>query len=129
MFSARLVGLAVTLVFLPGCASLISGTQKTVRVTSDPAGALVKVDGATRALTPGRVNVWPKSNHEIVVAKPGFERASFRAEQHLDAWIFANVLNGFLPGMLVDWATGAMYRVEPTAVHVQLERLGGRARR
>ncbi len=115
-----LMGIAGALLF-SSCASMFGGVEKDVKVTSEPPGALVRLDGVTRGLTPVVLHPSTRFNHQIRVEMPGYESAEIALRRGISAWELGNVLNGLFPGIVYDGATGAIYRFLPGKVEVRLE--------
>ncbi len=119
----RPLALLAALVFLPGCASIVTGTHKTIRVTSDPPGALLKLDGDTRATTPGVLHPSLRSDHVVTIEAAGYEPYEVKLVRKLSDWEFGNAAVGITPGVALDSATGAIYRFEPSEINAQLRPL------
>ena len=113
-------------VLLTSCASICGGVVKNVRVSSEPPGALVRLDGVTRGLTPAVLHPSTRNNHVVRVEMPGFEPAEIPLRRGISAWEWGNVVNGFFPGILYDGLTGAVYRFHPGEVKVQLQPISGK---
>ena len=113
----------VALFFLPACASIFAGTHKTVRVTSEPPGALLKLDGDTRAITPGVLHPSTRSDHTVTIELAGYEPYAVKLRRKHSDWEWGNVANGVAPGVAFDAATGAVYRFEPSLIHAKLRPL------
>ncbi len=99
---------------------------KNVRVTSEPPGALVRLDGVTRGLTPAVLHPSTRANHVVRVEMPGFEPAEIPLRRGISAWEWGNSVTGFFPGILYDGLTGAVYRFHPGEVKVQLQPIPGK---
>ncbi len=123
MRTLSILGGMLVLILAPGCASTVAGTQKTLRVTSDPAGALVRLDGVTRALTPGIVHPSTRSDHVVEVLRPGYRPVVVQIRRVHSAWNWGNVVFGLAPGIAFDAATGAIYSFKPDRIDVKLEPL------
>jgi hypothetical protein len=124
----RLVALLLSGTLLSGCASVVSGTYKNVRVTSDPPGALVRLDGTTRGVTPTVLHPSPRSDHRVTIELPGYKPFELVLQRRHDAMLVGNVATGVFPGMGLDAATGAIYTLRPNPVHVDLVPLGDASR-
>lgn len=120
------VGSVASLMFLCGCASIISKSQRPVTITSSPQGAKVtlsKENGVAvhTGETPMTVTLetsrgfFKKAKYKIEASKPGYEMATSSVAAEINGWYFGNLLFGGVIGMLiVDPATGAMWRLEDT---------------
>ena len=119
MHCFRSLAATFALAALTGCASVISGTQKSVRVTSDPPGALVRLDGTTRAVTPAVIHPSIRDDHLVTVELAGFGAQRFELKRSHNGWLAANISNGVIPGVLMDVATGAAYSFGVSHIHAE----------
>jgi hypothetical protein len=126
----KYIALVVTAgaVVLAGCASIVSKSEYPVAITSNPIGAdfVVKRDNGVpvaSGVTPATI-VLPASEGYFQPAKYTIEykrkgvMQSVPLTAKIDGWYFGNLLfGGVIIGMLiVDPATGAMWRLNDTAV-------------
>jgi len=78
-----------------GCATIASGPDETVTVTSEPSGANVSVDcGSQKSeqITPARFVIARKSGDcKVTLQKAGFEEESALLERGLNRWTWVNV--------------------------------------
>lgn len=113
---------------LAACASAVSGTHKSVRVTSSPSGALVRFDGTTRGITPAVVHPSTRSDHVIAVDLAGYEPLTIALRRRHSWFLLGNVATGIIPGTAFDIATGAIYTFRPSEIHAELVPTGRHAR-
>jgi len=126
----KYIALVVTAgaVVLAGCASIVSKSEYPVAITSNPIGAdfVVKRDNGVpvaSGVTPATI-VLPASEGYFQPAKYTIDykrkgvMQSVPLTAKIDGWYFGNLLfGGVIIGMLiVDPATGAMWRLNDTAV-------------
>lgn len=104
---------------LTGCATLTTGTDQTVEVTTDPEGAACTFtrNGQTIGVvdpTPGTVTV-AKANADILIrcTKTGYLDNTGKVGSTFQAWTFGNILFGGLIGVFIDIASGATSEYEP----------------
>jgi hypothetical protein len=100
---------------LPGCASIVTGTNQTMALASEPAGATCKLERGGETI--GYVNQTPstasfsKSSKSIVVSCTE-EAKSLRGvstvEPGIQPWFFGNLLLGGIIGVIVDASSGAV---------------------
>jgi len=109
----RLPIIILALTGLSACATVTSGTDHTLLVESDPAGASCKLqrDGANIGAvnpTPGSARI-SKSRHDITVTcdKADHESASRTVTADFQAMTLGNVLIGGVVGIAADLASGA----------------------
>jgi PEGA domain len=111
---------------LCSCASIVSKTQRPVTITSSPQGAkvtLMKENGVAiqSGETPMTVTLetsagfFKKAKYKIEASKPGYETASSSVTAGVNGWYWGNIVFGGLIGwLIVDPATGAMWKLEDT---------------
>ena len=121
----RLPIIILVLTGLSACATVTSGTDHTLLVESDPAGAACNLqrDGASIAAvnpTPGAVRI-SKSRHDITVIceKADHETTSQTVTAGFQAMTLGNVLIGGVVGIAADLASGAAITY-PDSVKVAL---------
>jgi hypothetical protein len=125
-------GVLVTLVFLmigAGCATVTGGARdQHVKITSNPVGATVLVDGQPVGQTPADVKLCRKTEHNVEVAYPGYDTAQTTIHRKLNPWLFGNILVGGPLGLVVDICTDATHNLSPDEIHLQLQNEGSGAR-
>lgn len=120
--------LVIAAVVLAGCASIVSKSEYPVAITSNPIGAdfVVKrkngvpvASGVTPAtiVLPASEGYFQPAKYTIEYKRKGVMQ-SVPLTAKIDGWYFGNLLfGGVIIGMLiVDPATGAMWRLNDTAV-------------
>ena len=123
---------------LTGCASILGGgSHETVRVSSNPAGARVRVvDGKGKEVhtgtTPFSVSLkrgggyFANAKYELKATAPGYAAKNVPAHAKLNGWYVGNVLFGGLIGLLVvDPISGAMWDL-PDDVLIEFASAGNR---
>lgn len=115
------------------CASIVSKTSYPVTVDSEPRDADVTItDRRGREIftgkTPALVTLksgggfFTAAIYDIKISKDGYTSKSVALRATLNGWYFGNILFGGVIGLLiVDPATGAMYKLKQTAVIEKLE--------
>jgi hypothetical protein len=116
--------LLFVLPFIVSCASIVSRSSWPYYVESDPANATITIENKKgreifKGKTPTVVRLksgsgyFGKESYVIRYSKPGYEEKKVNVECKLNGWYLGNLLIGGAIGLLiVDPATGAMYRVE-----------------
>lgn len=114
----------ITSAFLSSCASIVSKTKWPLAVDSKPEGVHVSITnragkevfvGKTPAVTTLKSGsgFFGKESYTVALTYNGTETRKINVECKVNGWYFGNLLIGGLIGMLiVDPATGAMYRLE-----------------
>ena len=119
--------LAIGVISVSGCASIVSKSNWPVTVQSTPSGAkcdVVKESGVKihSGETPMTITLdassgyFSSAKYMINCSKDG-KQASSELSSHLNGWYVGNIVFGGLIGLLiVDPATGAMWRMDETAI-------------
>jgi hypothetical protein len=119
-----LVSLLVVIVFLSGCASIVSKSEWPVTINSNPEQANITItneDGLKMytGTTPTTLNLkageayFDGIDYTVVFEKEGYEKQTIIISSRLNGWYFGNILFGGLIGMLiVDPLTGAMWKLD-----------------
>ena len=127
------LGLVSLVSVLSGCSSIVSKSDYAVAISSSPESANFTVtDKQGReihsGLTPETITLSSSSgyfsaaSYTIKFTKEGYPDKVFTLRSDLDGWYIGNIVFGGLIGMLVvDPATGAMYRL-PERIDVSLGR-------
>ena len=125
----RLAVIIIICAFLSGCASIISKTSWPVSIDSKPDGVHVSITnksgkevfaGKTPLVTilKSGSGYFTKESYTVVMTYNGIEKRTINLECSVNGWYFGNLLIGGLIGMLiVDPATGAMYRLEKKDIY------------
>lgn len=108
----------LSVIALTGCATLTRGPVKRVSVNTNPSGATVVTESSTTFTTPCLVHFGGYMNQTVTIRKEGYEPADRIITKRLLGRIWWNVL--FLPGFVVDFATGSAWRLEPERIELDL---------
>jgi hypothetical protein len=133
MPSTKTLVIAALFVVLSSCATLVSRTKYPVTIDSYPRDARVTITnrrgeqifkGGTPALIwlkPGG-GYFQRAIYEITISKKGYATKTVEIRATLNGWYFGNFWFGYGLGFLiVDPATGAMYRINQLDVNETLE--------
>lgn len=125
--------IAATLLFT-SCASIVSKSIWPLTVNTNPNGAKVEVtdkSGATvfEGVSPTTMYLksgsgfFSKQSYTLKLTMNGYESKTIPVNCSVNGWYFGNILFGGLIGILiVDPATGAMYRLDKEALNETLEK-------
>jgi len=126
--------LIVALLFsLTGCASIVSGGPKSLPIMSTPDGAeleiknlrsgetILKTKTPFTAMLERDAGFFKKARYEINIKKEGYLPHQVVIEAGINGWYFGNIVFGGVLGLLiVDPATGAMWKISEENVKVKL---------
>jgi hypothetical protein len=124
MYSSMTAILMAASIIFSGCASIVSKSSYPISIMSTPSEAKIVIKDkngieiysgqtpATLKLKSGS-GFFGKARYQVTFTKEGYDTKTVPVEFKLDGWYFGNLLLGGVIGMLiVDPATGAMYKLE-----------------
>jgi hypothetical protein len=117
----------LVLIVCCGCASIVDGGRKKVKLNSNPSGATVTVSdeqGQTIVTnTPAVVRLdrfegyFKGKKYTVKFELPGYYPSELQINPTLNPWYFGNILFGGVIGIaIVDPLTGAMWTLNPRKV-------------
>ena len=125
--------LFLMVIFNQNCATLISRNIYPFTIETIPENATIIVKNrrgkevykgtspATIALRSG-AGYFQKASYVVTISSEGYQDWSFPIKSTLDAWYAGNLLfSGLFGFLIVDPATGAMYKLKGDFVRVKLE--------
>lgn len=123
----------LSLLLAAGCASIVSGGPKTIPITSVPDDAVCEIvdvrSGASilKTKTPYTATLandagfFRNARYRVKISKDGYIPREVPLEAGVNGWYFGNVVFGGLLGILiVDPATGAMWKIHQDSIAVHL---------
>jgi hypothetical protein len=99
-----------------GCASIVSGRNQDVHITSNPPGAHVESETGVSVTTPGEITLVRNKPHTLVARYGDAEPQQVELRSDLNGWVFGNILFGGIIGAVIDFASGASGKLTPDAV-------------
>ncbi len=117
-----------TAVLFSSCASIVSKTSYPVSIRTNPAGASISITDKKgkevyKGQSPATVTLksgsgfFSKAEYQVKLSSNGFSEKIVPVNYKLNGWYFGNLLIGGLIGMLiVDPATGAMWKIQDPAI-------------
>jgi len=110
----------ICMVALSACSTLLNTTSQEVELKTTPPNAKITIDGKKFGTTPQMANIDRGSNHVVKFELDGYETYETQLTRKISFWFWGNVLNGIIPGMLIDMFTGSMYNLLPENITVEL---------
>ncbi|WP_299676848.1 PEGA domain-containing protein [uncultured Tenacibaculum sp.] len=116
--------IASTILLTTSCASIVSKSNYPISINSVPEDANITITDKKgvevfKGKTPASLKLksssgfFSKASYQVKFEKEGFDTKIVPLQCKLDGWYFGNILIGGLLGMLIiDPATGAMYKLE-----------------
>ncbi|WP_430399086.1 hypothetical protein [Flavobacterium sp.] len=124
--------LMATSILLSSCASIVSKSSYPITINSAPSEAQIVIKDkkgveifsgqtpATLKLKSGS-GFFGKARYQVTFTKKGYNTKTVPVEFKLDGWYFGNLLLGGVLGMLIiDPATGAMYKLDTEFINETL---------
>ena len=131
--------LAIVAIVLPGllsgCATILSKSSYPVHISTDPKGAAVTITDKKnkevfKGQSPANVTLksgagfFSKAEYQVKLNAPGYAEQVVPINFKINGWYFGNLFIGGLVGMLiVDPATGAMWKLDTPPVNVSLTKV------
>ena len=110
MKKSVLCGVLALCTFTQGCCSIFTSGPQTVSVDSKPPGASVAI-GPFKGKTPYQVSL-PRGKDYVITAKYADNSQTQNLNKSIEPVYWVNIL--FWPGLIIDLATGKMFKYEPT---------------
>ena len=105
-----------------GCATLITGWYQKVPVSSDPAGAIVQVDGKDKYVTPAKLHLKRNHDHTLLFTKDGYKDETVTLMHVVSGAIAGNAVVFGLAGLAVDNLTGSQFKLLPLKIDVKMKK-------
>lgn len=107
------------------CASIIHGTKQRVSISSTPNQAKVEIttSGGVPVFagnTPASVPLKRKQEYKVNISLDGYKTQTVMIDKEFDSWTIGNLLCGGILGIIIDATNGAMYKLEPEMIQVEL---------
>lgn len=128
--------LLTSAILFSSCASIVSKGVYPISINSTPSGANISVitsDGTElyKGNTPAVVNLkagdgfFKRATYQVKFSKAGYDERIVPINFKVDGWYWGNIIFGGAIGMLiVDPATGAMYKLETEYLNETLTQTG-----
>ena len=105
---------------LQACGTIIHGTTQQVAISSNPGNASVTINGLSMGQTPMLIDLKRKDTHFVKIELPGYAPYETFLSRQVSGWIWGNIVFGGLIGVVVDAASGGMYKLTPEQVQAEL---------
>lgn len=113
----RLLGCALS---FSGCASIINGSTQKVKISSQPSGAAIRIDGTGSGVTPSVAELSRKGSHRVELTLNGFRPYEIVLEPKFNGATLGNMAVGGIIGLAIDGSTGAGNTLHPEKVEAVL---------
>ncbi len=130
----RTAFVAIVTIACGGCASIISGRRSDITFETYPANAHVTIhDDRGKPVasfdTPSTANLkrqgryFLPARYTATITAPGYQTAQIPIGSTLNPWLLGNVIIGGVPGLVIDSATGAVWKPKRSEIHHHLASL------
>ena len=109
--------------FIYGFATVVSGTKQSITFNSSPSGAEVVSNGMVLGLTPLTIDIKRsegKTGKTIIIRKVGYKDETLNLTTKFNMTFWGNVLIGGTIGSSIDSSMGATVEYDPGQFHVNL---------
>jgi len=107
--------IAVSIVALSGCSTIIKGTSETINVNSLEKGTTLTIDGSPRGLDGASVSVKKGKPHTLRAEKPGCSTVTAETTETFDPTSLLGILLDLgIFSIPIDLMSGAAWKIEPT---------------
>lgn len=111
----------IILITVFSCASIVCGTKQDIQINSDPTGSQVSIDGV-KYTTPVVVKLKRGSNHSLTFTKEGYKPFTMKIDKEFNSWVLGNLILGGPIGLIIDFVSGAAYKLSPEQVNAKLNK-------
>ena len=121
---SRTASAVVLVALFSGCGTILHGSNQTIQLQSEPSGAEVYSGGTLLGRTPTTVTLGRNATHPLTFRMAGYADQPFQITRNIDAVaLVGDLLLGVVP-LVVDFATGSMYKLSPGQAIVVMRREG-----
>jgi PEGA domain len=114
--------LAVLLLAVTGCSTIINGKTQMVSVNSNVRDADITVNGMTVGRTPYAGQIIRGDKTIVTVSKDGYHSKTITLSTEFEPVFWGNIIFGGVLGSTTDNATGSMYKYAPNTLQIDLEK-------
>lgn len=128
------VSLAGIILFSTGCASILSKSSYPITINSTPSQAKITITDKKgietyKGNTPATLKLkasnafFSRARYQVKFELDGYDERIIPVEFKIDGWYWGNILiGGFLGFLIIDPATGAMYKLETEYINETLSK-------
>lgn len=110
---------AFAVLFLPGCATILTGTKDTISFNSTPQGAIIYKDGVELCKTPCSVRMKRSINDtDLELRLDGYETRVLTLDKEFNVVSIINL--GFLLGWAIDAISGSVMKYDRKVYDITL---------
>lgn len=118
----RFILLSMVSWLLGSCATIISGSRQTIKISSQPIQATVFINEVKIGKTPLEKSLKRNQNYNVVIELDGYQPYETLIKKEFNAWYIGNIVLGGIIGLIIDPITGAMYKLSPKELNANLNK-------
>lgn len=117
--------IAITLIAV-GCATIMKGTKHKVSINSTPSQAKINIKTLAGMVvfegkTPASTEISKKNEYIVTISVEGYKDKTINiTKDGVEGWFWGNILCGGIIGIIVDLTNGAINKLEPDQINVEL---------
>ena len=104
------------------CATIISGSRQTIIISSQPSSAVVQINEVNAGKTPLEKSLKRNQDYRVSIKLDGYQPYETLISKEFNAWALGNIFIGGIIGIVVDLATGAVYKLSPKELNASLSK-------
>ena len=117
----------VLLLFIAGCASIMSGGPSTLNVTTVPKDVKVTIVGLANAermtrTTPCIFTLNKNSDYRVILEYQGYQSEEIIIRRGINGWFWGNLFLGGIVGMVIDGVTQNMWDHNLHAINIEMKK-------
>ena len=118
------MGGGLVALLIAGCATIMHGSNQSISIASTPPSAKVFVDKAPAGQTPLVSKLSRKSSHIVRLELEGYQPYEATLSKGVSGWVWGNLVFGGPIGLVVDVATGGLYKLTPGQIQAEMKKEG-----
>ena len=109
-------------IFVTSCATMFADGSDTLKITSNPAGAIVLLNGKKVGVTPLDLEMDRDTfaKHDLILKKKGYKSEKMRVQKTIEGIAILNLSS--IPSWATDAVSGNMLKYSPTGYYVELKK-------
>ncbi|MBZ0198905.1 MAG: PEGA domain-containing protein [Ignavibacteriaceae bacterium] len=111
---------AILMTVFSACSTVLNTTTQNIDLKTTPPNANITIDGKKFGTSPQIINIDRGRDHVVRFELDGYDLYEIQLTKKMSSWFWLNALNGFIPGMVIDWFTGSMYYLLPNEIVADL---------
>ena len=116
----RVAAALVLTASMSACGTIMHGTSQDIGFQSSPSSAKLTVDGILKGQTPAVVPLARKRTHIVRLELDGYQPYEATITKSASGWVWGNIVFGGIIGLVVDAASGGLYKLSPEQVAGQM---------